>query len=143
MRNSRGFTLMELLIAVLVLSIAATGALATWGFSSRVPASKRVTEMGVYIATEELERLKAQHYISLEDTLENAPRIHWYDRYGAWLGASATTGDYKAKVWVRPLVNRNNRADTEDLRELEVQVWNTDETQHYETARTLLSYGGV
>src|SRR5690349_18705917 len=84
-----GFSLLEVLAASVILGIAAAAAFAAWGISSRAPANKRVTEMGVYIATQELERLKVVKYNLL---VTGSSGTDWYDKNGNWLGSLATTG---------------------------------------------------
>lgn len=103
MRRESGFSYLELLIAALVLAIATVGALATWSYSSRAPANKRVTEMGVYVAVQEIERLKARRYMGLEDTPAGSPLVTYYDRYGA-PSASGTPQPqgYKVKAFITP-----------------------------------------
>lgn len=152
----RGLTMVELLMAVLIVSMMAGLAAASWNFSSKVTRSKRVTEMGAYLGIQEMERLKAYKYESLAFTTDASPIIDWYDKDGNYLGRDATsptsypavigtasTGTYKVKAWVRSLVDRNATADTEDLAELQVQVWNTAATTKYEDIRTVLTFGGI
>lgn len=139
--RERGFTYTELLIAVVLVAMAGTYAVSTWSLSSRAPANKRVTEMGVYIATQELERLKALKYLGLPDTGAN-PVVTYYDRYGAVVTGPVAQG-YKAKTWIRPVVNRDGVPNIEDVLELRVEVWDSRETRRHETARTLLAFGGV
>ena len=141
-KRRRGAGYLELLVAVILLVIAATGAYATWAFSVKAPANKRVTEMGVYLGSRELERLKAQKYGSLVDTSTGSPNVTYYDKYGA-SATGATTGGYKVKSWVTTLVDRDAKTNTEDLREVSVEVWDSGETKKYETARTLLTFGGL
>ena len=143
MRRESGFSYLELLIAALVLAIATVGALATWSYSSRAPANKRVTEMGVYVATQEIERLKARRYMGLEDTPAGSPLVTYYDRYGA-PSASGTPQPqgYKVKAFITPAVDRDATPNTEDLREIRVEVWDNNETTRYEEARVLLAFGG-
>src|SRR5581483_7425306 len=80
----RGLTMIELLAAVLMVSIAAAGAAATWTLASRVVATKRITEMGAYVALQQMDRLKARKYSSLAYTAEDAPLVDWYDKNGQW-----------------------------------------------------------
>jgi hypothetical protein len=128
------------LAAALLLSIAALAAARTWAISSRAPANKRVTEMGVYVATQELEKLKVTTYSLL---VTGNSGTHWYDKNGAYLGSSATTGVYQANWSVNAKVNRDGVSNVEDLLELQVVVKDTTGSQTYETAQTLLTFGGV
>ncbi|HZP82168.1 MAG TPA: prepilin-type N-terminal cleavage/methylation domain-containing protein [Chthonomonadaceae bacterium] len=144
----RGLTMIELLAAVLMVSIAAAGAAATWTLASRVVATKRITEMGAYVALQQMDRLKARKYSSLAYTAEDAPLVDWYDKNGQWLGNSSsspavTTGYFQTKSWVRQIVNRDATTNTEDLAQVEVRVLNTAGTRTYEDIYTLLTFGGI
>jgi prepilin-type N-terminal cleavage/methylation domain-containing protein len=139
----QGMSYIEMLVAVVILSIVAAGGLATWGFSSRVPVSKRLTNMGSLLVICEIERLKAQGYSNLVD----GTTVHWYDKYGSFLstGGSAPSGAvYKTSSTVQLSLSRNgsSASDTEDLREIVVTVQNADASKTYETQRTLLTFGG-
>lgn len=148
--------MVELLVSVLLVSMAASLAAASWTISSKVTRTKRVTEMGAYLGIQEMERLKAYKYESLTSTSDASPVIDWYDKNGSYLGrdaasptaypaviGTAATGTYKVKAWVQALVDRNSTTDTEDLAELQVQVWNTAGTTKYEDIRTILTFGGI
>ncbi|HXG24395.1 MAG TPA: type II secretion system protein, partial [Chthonomonadales bacterium] len=87
--NRRGITYVELLVAALLMTVAAGAVISTWNISTQAAAGKRDWEMGVYIAMTEMERLKAQKYMSLLDTPSNAPNIRYYNRYGAPVGGAA------------------------------------------------------
>lgn len=141
MRHEAGFTYLELLMAALILAVATVGALATWSYSSRAPANKRVTEMGVYVATQEIERLKARRYLGIEDTDPGSPLVTYYDRYGGPTGGAVMQG-YKVKSFITPAVDRDGASNTEDLREIRVEVWDNNEAKRYEEARILLAFGG-
>ena len=142
-RGRRGFGYMELLVAVLLVAIASMAALASWSLSLRAPQNKRVTEMGVYVAVQALERLKARKYMGLTDTAENAPMVSYYDRYGSPVDGAAPRG-YMVRAWIRPLINRDGITNTEDLREIEIRVSDNNGTNPpYEQIRTLLTFGGV
>ena len=146
-RTRRGMTIVEVLVAALVLGIVAAGALASWSLASQAAANKRTIEIGTAIAVHELERLKAMGYPYLPaspvQSGQPVPTVRWYDKYGQWLGASATTGDFKVKSYVSILIDRDGEANSEDLKEIVVEVWNGDETRLLERARTLLTFGGV
>lgn len=141
-RARAAFTLIEVLAAALLLSIAAAAAVKTWSIASRAPYNKRVTEMGIYIGTQELERLKARRYDTL---VRGSSGVDWYDENGAWLGNSAVTGTYKANwsVGITGGVDRDGINNSEDLLELKVIVTNAAATKTYETAQTLLTFGGI
>ena len=141
-RARRGAAYLELLVAVVLLAIAAAGALSTWSLSSQAPANKRVTEMGVYLGTRELERLKAQKYSSMLDTAVGSPNVTYYDELGVSTNA-AVAGGYKVKSWVMTLVNRDTIANTEDVREITIEVWDSAETNQYDSARSLITFGGL
>lgn len=145
--SRRGFSYAELLVSALILVIAVAGAFAHWSFSVRMPAIKRVQEMGVYIAVEELERVKARRFLGSLITPANAPVVSYYTRNGV-LEVTGDTPDlqgYKVKTWITSAVDRDGAANTEDLREVTVEVWDRAEanTNPFERVRTLLSFGGI
>ena len=147
MRRRRGFSLLELLAAVVLLAIAAAGALATWSMSSRAAANKRATEMAVYCGVHALERLKTQKYMSLPETgqpadVASTPLVFWYDRNGQ-PAVSAQAQGYRARGWISTWVNRDGVTNTEDLRAITVQVTDNAGTREYDRIVTLISFGGL
>jgi prepilin-type N-terminal cleavage/methylation domain-containing protein len=134
----RGFTYVELLVAAILLGIAAAAGIAGWNLSVRAPANKRVTEMAVFIGIQELERMKAKKYLSVHESVI----VQYYDKYGAPVGSAVTKG-YKARSWSSALINRDGVTNTEDMRELRVEVWDNTETTRYESIQTLLTFGGL
>jgi hypothetical protein len=137
-----GSTLIELLVAGFIVAIAAGWAVATWTISSRAPATKRFTEMGTYIAVQEMERYKSLRYGSLTN---GAQAPIYFDKFGTSLGTGNTppTGSvYRSVTTITAVVNRDAASNTEDLIEIQVVVTNPDATVTYETARTLLTFGG-
>ncbi|MFN3648287.1 MAG: hypothetical protein ACK47B_01800 [Armatimonadota bacterium] len=146
-RRRRGFSYLELLIASLLLVLAATGAMAHWRFSLQATATKRVTEMGVYVGVHALERLKTLKYTGLPETgaplaAGSTPVEWWYDRQGQPAGAAQARG-YRARGWISTWIDRDGIANTEDVRLLTVQVTDNAGTVEYERIRTLLTFGGI
>lgn len=135
--------MVELLASVLLLAIAAAGALAHWHLAGAFAQNKRVTEMAVFVGVRELELLKSQRYLSNPNTPSGTPIVRYWDRYGAPAGGPVDRG-YKTKTTVTAVVNRDGVANTEDLKEIVIQVWDAGETgaQPYDTVRTLMSFGG-
>jgi type II secretory pathway pseudopilin PulG len=140
-------SLIETLVAALIVAIVAGAAVASWSMASRAVASRRATDIGTAIAVSELERLKAIRYpylpVSPMSGGQPVPTVRWYDRYGNWLGSAATSGDYRAESTVTVIINRDSQTNSEDLKEIRVQVWDGARTRLYESIRTLLSFGGV
>lgn len=141
--NRRGFTYLELLASVMLVALASLGAILSWRLAPQAVANKRVTEMSVQLAVSELERLRAFRYAGLTETPPAAPNVFYFDKAGSLL-ASATGAAYKLKSWVITTdSNGDGIANSADLRELTVEVWNAAETRRYERAQTLLTAGGV
>lgn len=138
--------MIEVLAAVLIVSLAASGAIATWAFTTRVAATKRLTDMGSYVSIQQIERLKAIKYSQLSYT--NSAQVEWYDKYGNWLGDSSsspavTTGYYQVQWTVISKVSRYGTTSDENLSEVEVKVYNTAGTILYEDIQSLLTFGGI
>jgi hypothetical protein len=131
-------------VAVVLLVIVAVGAFAHWSISVRAPGNKRVTEMGVFVGVQELEKVKARRFLGTAITPANAPLVSYYDKHGKPDPADADRF-YKVKTWNTTLVDRDASANTEDLREVKIEVWDLNETaaDPYETIRTLMSFGGI
>ncbi len=147
LRRRAGTTYVELLAAAMILAIVAAGGVATWSFVSRAPANKRVTEMASLIGVQEVERLKATGYTNLAPSALDGsgnpvPSVRYYDRYGA-VTTVAASRRYQARSAVVVVVNRNGRADKEDLKELRVEVWDAAGSRRYSSVATLLCFGGV
>lgn len=149
-RQYRGYTLLELLAAVFILSLVAACAVRTWGLSSRVPANLRLTEVASKIAVREIERIKAQSYINMQN---GATTTNWYDKLGAWLqsGGSAPNGAvYKAVTTITAPLDYGGNAITglsitntsKDLLEVKSVVTDAGATKTYETQRALMTFGG-
>jgi hypothetical protein len=140
-------TLTEVLVATMILAIVAGGAIASWSLSSRAAANKRAVEIGNSIAVEEIERLKAVRYPYLTPSPlqggQPVPTVRWFDRYGNWLGSSATSGDFQARETVVILIDRDDETNSEDLKEITVEVWDGSAARMFERARTLITFGGV
>lgn len=140
-------TIMEVLMAALIVAIVAAGAVASWSLSSRAAANKRATEIGTAIATSEMERLKALRYPYLTPSPlqggQPVPAVRWYDKLGNWLGSAAVSGDFRAESTVTVIIDRDSQSNSEDMKEIVVRVWDGGRTTLYGTARTLLTFGGV
>jgi len=139
-RRPRGAAMLELLAAVLILVIASAGAVATWSFTVQAPASRRLNEMGVFIAVRHLETLKAQKYSALQDTTGNTAVVAWYDRRGTPVTAQVNEG-FRVETKILTIINRDGKVNTEDLREIEVRVSNNAGNIQYGSARTLAGFG--
>jgi Tfp pilus assembly protein PilE len=138
-RTQRAFGLVETMAAVLVVSVAAIAAIATWGFSTAVVGNKRVTEMANYLGTREIERIKAKTY-----AYAPASSTTYYDKTGASITGPVSLG-YMVESTVTVAVSRGSTPSSADLDEIQVQVWNSSGTQRYDDGniRTLLSTGGM
>lgn len=138
MNLRRGLTYMEVLIALLLVSMAAAAAIATWRISLKAVEDKRVTEMGVYIASSEIERQKAIKYTYL--TLST--KTYYYDRWGNWLGVGAASGAYKAVDTISVVAPNPATGSDRDLLELRVVVSTGSGAVQLEDTRTMMTFGG-
>lgn len=149
----RGLSLVELLVAALIIGIAAAGALATWTRMARIPASKRATDLTSQIATHVMEKIKARKYLNLTDTTFSGGSyvlVDWnspsgspyFDKFGDAAGSAQPKG-YRVKYRVYPIWSRDATRNTEDLVEVEVHVMDNSATRTYEVQRTLISFGGI
>lgn len=148
--SRRGMSLVELLVAVLILSIVGAGAAATWSYASKVPANKRVTDMYSILATREIEVVKAKKYLNIT----TGSTTTYYDRYGSsrdTSGNSYTTqqslGYIATTVIQMPKDATGTRTaatnTTKDLLEVETTIRASSGTNTFETQRTLLTFGGI
>jgi type II secretory pathway pseudopilin PulG len=133
----RGMSYVELLAAVLILSVVAGGAVATWSLSSRTPANKRVTDMASIIATGEIEAVKAKKYMNLAD----ATTTTYYTKNGVPTTVVAERV-YLATTVISTAVNRDASTNTEDLVQVQCTVTNAAATKTYDIQRTLIAFGG-
>jgi hypothetical protein len=148
------------MVAVLLLSMTAAAAIAGWQISNQAVVDRRATEMGVFIAASELERLKGTTYDYLSD---GGPYIDIYDKYGTWqgsfvspnyydtqgnsLGTTAPAGfTYQAKYTLSTVVPSTPTGSTQDLRQIYIEVWTKSGSSggvKLETVQTLLTFGGI
>lgn len=149
-RTARGVTFLELLAAVLILSIVAAGAVKTWSLSSRVPATLRRTEMSSKIAVREIETVKAKKYANVATGTVTYPSsgYNWYDTSGTFVGSPDTgvntapsTAVYRAITTVQAAPGTTSTNTTKDLLEVKTVVSTTTGTT-LETQRTLMTFGG-
>ncbi len=158
--DHNGFTYVELLVAAVILSMGTIAVVTLISVLSRTPANKRLTEMGSYVATEAMERLKTQTYnfVALGLANTNVATPMWYDRYGNWLQDDINKPfngipQYRADYVVSHIVSRTG--GTQDLLEIKVVVSDVNQcgtsmstaacmakTTHYEIMHTLVTFGG-
>jgi hypothetical protein len=68
--------------------------------------------------------------------------VRFYDTFGA-ITTVVASRRYQARSSVVVVVDRNNRADKEDLKELRVEVWDVAGSRRYARVSTLICFGGV
>ena len=137
-KNHRGVTLVETLVAVIILSIVSLGAIATWSYSEKVPANKRLTEMASYIAVHEIEVVKAQKYLHVADGTTTT----YYDKNGIPTAVISNVF-YTAVTTVGMPSGVTALNTTADLREIVCVVSDKNATKTYGTERTLIALGGL
>jgi type II secretory pathway pseudopilin PulG len=148
----RGFGYLELLVAVLLLVMSAAGALAVWSFSTRAAASTRTRQMTAHLGVRELERLKARTYAGLPETdgqtVGSVTNPQFLETHYNAAATVVTASDPARRYFARARVitldsNGDGRRDTQDLRELTVEVFIRGESAPHTRMRTLLSFGGL
>jgi hypothetical protein len=137
----RGISYLDGLAAVLLLSLAAAGAYATWRNTLLVTQSKRRAELECYIGTSELDRIKAVRW---ENLPVGTQMVSYYDAYGGLVTAYPAAAPsplpangYKTQSTVSTV------AGTANLEELTLDVYDTAGLNHYEHIQTLLTKGGT
>ena len=137
-RSRHAVTYIETLVAVLILSLVAGAALATWTYSERVPANKRLTEMGSFIAVRELEVVKAKKYVYAP----TGTTTTYYDKDG---NETAVAADkvYLATTTVGTPTGVTATNTSADIREVVCVVRSADASKLFETERTLIAFGAV
>ena len=140
--RTRAFTLVELLVSLTLLAMATAAAMASWSISVRAPAAQRALQMAQTICMDEIEQSRAVRYSNLIDTTASAPVVRYYDRLGARANSATATG-YQSRTWISVVVDRDGTSNSEDVREIRVEIWNGQGTTLMDSARTLLAYGGI
>jgi prepilin-type N-terminal cleavage/methylation domain-containing protein len=127
-RTSRGFSLIEVLIAVLLLSMSMAAIVRLWSISRSV--TERSRDWGEYyaVARQEVERDKSYQFkvLYITESRNGTSRISDYDESGRLLtiglaaATAPTTGAYYRAYSTYSLVSTG--FDTEDTRKLGIQV---------------------
>jgi hypothetical protein len=137
----RGLSYLDGLAAVLLLSLAAAGAYATWRNTLLVTQSKRRAELECYIGTSELDRIKAVRYQNLP---VGTQMVSYYDAFGGLVTAypAAAPNPLPANGY-KTQSTLSTVAGTASLEELVIDVYDTGGLNHYEHIQTLFTKGGT
>lgn len=142
-RRRRGISLLEVLVATLLIALTSAGVCATWGMSLATAASKRRTEVALYVAGAELERLKSLGYARLEVTGEDTPNTSYRDGRGFPNSEPAPQG-YVVRSWVTVQSDPDGVRNSDDLLRIRVEVSASEPAPPQVVARgeVLLAFGG-
>jgi prepilin-type N-terminal cleavage/methylation domain-containing protein len=143
----RGVTYTEVLVAIVIVAVAATGLFAGLRNTTMTPHTKRTTEMAVYISVTALERIKAQRYLAMTNITPLPPTTGaaawYYDKNGA-PAASVSTGGYTVLYGVLlEDTNGDGVYDTRDMRHVVVEVRDNTLATLYERVDSYLAFGGL
>ncbi|MES2461581.1 MAG: type II secretion system protein [Armatimonadota bacterium] len=127
-RRARAFSLIEVLVAVMLLAISTASLIRLWGLSRTLTERNRDWSEYYSVARQEIERDKSQQFKALYITTGTAvaSRTSDYDEKGALLatnlatGAAATTNAYYRAVSTYTLVTTGSETDA--TRRLGVQT---------------------
>ena len=133
----RGVTLIELLVALLILGVSLIALVGLWGFGFNVTGDSQDLAVAYSVARQEIERAKNMTYFFL-------PEATWTSSYDG-LGNPTTEADphFVAAVTVHTFLDANGELNTGCLREMSVTVTARDQGQAVFETLTYLTRGGV
>ncbi len=134
----RGVSLIELLVALLILGVSLLALVGLWGFGFNVTRDSQDMAVAYNVARQEIERAKNMSYLFL-------PEATWATSYDG-LGHVSTTESpphFVATVTVHTLPDANGELNTRCLREVTVSVTARDQASAMFETRTYLTRGGV
>jgi prepilin-type N-terminal cleavage/methylation domain-containing protein len=146
----KGFTYTEVLVAVVIVAIAASGLFACVRVTTMTPLTKRTTEMAVYVSVAALERIKAQKFIYMTDIkplpatpVPTGVSAWYYDKNGV-PATSASIGGYTV-LYGNLLEDTNGDGvlDTRDMRHVVVEVRDNTLAKLYERIDSYIAFGGI
>ncbi|MFB3880101.1 MAG: prepilin-type N-terminal cleavage/methylation domain-containing protein [Armatimonadota bacterium] len=133
----RGVTLIELLVALLLLGVSLAGLAALWSFGFNVTGDSQDMAAAYSVARQEIERAKNMSYFFL-------PEATWTTSYDD-LGnpTSEANPHFVATVTVHTIPDANGELNTGCLREVSVAVTARDQASAMFETLTYLTRGGV
>jgi prepilin-type N-terminal cleavage/methylation domain-containing protein len=143
----KGFTYTEVLVAVVIVAIAASGLFACVRVTTMTPKTKRTTEMAVYVSVTALERIKAQKFVTMTDITPLPPATGasawYYDKNGVPTTAASTGGYTVLYGNLLDDTNGDGVHDTRDLRHIVVEVRDNTLAKLYERIDSYVAFGGI
>lgn len=145
--RQKGLTLVELLVAALLVAMAALTAVSSIRMAASLPRNKRVTEMAVYVSVAALERIKAIEYSNMTDVTPLPPSATaskwYYDKFGTPVGSAATDG-YTVEYGIQlEDTNGDGVYDSLDMRRIVVEVYDNGLASLYERIDVKMANGGI
>jgi hypothetical protein len=138
-RRRSGATLVEALVATLLLSLAATATVVAWSTMHQAPRNKLMADRALAISMTEIERIHATGFVYTS----TGTTIRWYDRNGAWLGPDARTGIYRSETVVSVVLSVPTGDSDREMLEARVRVTDVSNSNLYRESRTVLVFGGI
>lgn len=133
----RGLTLIELLVALLLLAVALAGLMGLWTFGFNVTRHSQDIGVAYNIARQEVERARAIGFM----LLPNGTQTRGYDGLGN--PTTAASPHFTATTTVTTLPDQNGQQTTRSLRELTVTVVARDQGEVLFQSTTYLTRGGL
>lgn len=133
----RGVTLIELLVALVLLGLSLAGLAALWGFGFNVTRDSQDMAVAYSVARQEVERAKNLSFFFL-------PEATWTTSYdGLGRPTAEANPHFVATVTVHTIPDANGKLNTGCLREISVTVTARDQAAPMFQTLTYLSRGGV
>lgn len=99
-RISRGLSLLEVLVAMLVVGVTAASLVSMWYFGYNVASDADDVTMAYNLARENLESIKETGFYNTAEAPASSPVIYYYDPTGASQAAGSSSRRYEVTITV-------------------------------------------
>lgn len=138
-RRRSGTTLVEALVATLLLSMAAAATVVAWSTMHLAPRNKLMADRALAISMSEIERIHATGFVYTS----TGTTIRWYDRNGTWLGPDARTGFFRAETVIAVVLSVPTGDSDREMLEARIRIADFSNVTLYRESRTVLIFGGI